>query len=184
MSKYNVGGSTVDWVMKTRGVSFRLAVELLRGDHHSLAAGDGHVVRQGTTAKLPSRSTPTPANLERRRRLLPQHPEGIARSAALSRIPRPHRPRDGRPLPVRLRHRQLALTLPDKNRNAGAYLPAISSARQDIFPFTAISPNPLNHITLQPQSRAVYSDRQADSQPRWVRFPKLFDNLNPTPTHT
>ena len=50
----NVGGSTIDWVMKTRGVSFRHAVELLRADRPSLAAGDGHIVRKGTTAKLPS----------------------------------------------------------------------------------------------------------------------------------
>ncbi len=48
----NIGGSVIDWVMKTKGVSFRHAVELLRDDHPSLAAGDGHVVRKGTTAKL------------------------------------------------------------------------------------------------------------------------------------
>ncbi len=48
----NVGGSTIDWVMRTKGVSFRHAVELLRADHPSLAAGDARVVRKGTTAKL------------------------------------------------------------------------------------------------------------------------------------
>lgn len=48
----NVGGSTIDWVMKTKGVSFRHAVELLRADHSSLVAGDAKVVRKGTTAKL------------------------------------------------------------------------------------------------------------------------------------
>lgn len=31
------GGTVIDWVMKTRGVSFRYAVELLRSDHPSLA---------------------------------------------------------------------------------------------------------------------------------------------------
>jgi RHS repeat-associated protein len=40
--------------MKTQGVSFRHAVELLRSNHPSLAAGSGHVVRKGTTAKLES----------------------------------------------------------------------------------------------------------------------------------
>jgi len=40
--------------MKTRGVSFRHAVELLRADHPSLAAGDGRVIRKSTTAKLDS----------------------------------------------------------------------------------------------------------------------------------
>lgn len=52
MGACNVAGSTIDWVMKTRGVSFRHAVELLRADHPSLAAGDGRVVRQGTRALL------------------------------------------------------------------------------------------------------------------------------------
>ena len=46
------GGSTIDWVMRTKGVSFRHAVELLRAGHPSLAAGEGRVVRKGTTAKL------------------------------------------------------------------------------------------------------------------------------------
>jgi len=50
----NVGGSTIDWVMKAQGVSFRHAVELLRTEHPSLAAGNGHVVRQATRAMLPS----------------------------------------------------------------------------------------------------------------------------------
>jgi DNA primase len=45
----NMGGSTIDWVMKTRGVSFRHAVELLRADHPSLLAGEARVVRKGTT---------------------------------------------------------------------------------------------------------------------------------------
>lgn len=50
MGACNIGGSTIDWVMKTRGVSFRYAVELLRADHPSLAAGSGHVVAEDTAA--------------------------------------------------------------------------------------------------------------------------------------
>src|SRR5690348_11133385 len=34
----NAGGSAIDWVMRTRGISFRHAVELLKADHPSLAA--------------------------------------------------------------------------------------------------------------------------------------------------
>src|SRR6266516_789481 len=45
------GGSVIDWVMKTNGVSFRHAVELLRADHPSLAA-PGKVVRKGTTGAV------------------------------------------------------------------------------------------------------------------------------------
>jgi DNA primase len=36
LGKCNVGGSTIDWVMRTKGISFRHAVELLRADHSSL----------------------------------------------------------------------------------------------------------------------------------------------------
>ena len=32
----NTGGSVIDWIIKTRGVSFRHAVELLKADHPSL----------------------------------------------------------------------------------------------------------------------------------------------------
>jgi len=39
------GGGPIDWVMKSNGVSFRHAVELLREGHSSLAAGSGPVKR-------------------------------------------------------------------------------------------------------------------------------------------
>jgi DNA primase len=45
------GGSVIDWVMKTNGVSFRHAVELLRADHPSLTA-PGKIVRKATTAAV------------------------------------------------------------------------------------------------------------------------------------
>lgn len=45
------GGSVLDWVMKTNGVSFRHAVELLRADHPSLTA-PGKIVRKATTAAV------------------------------------------------------------------------------------------------------------------------------------
>src|SRR5277367_3538707 len=46
------GGSVIDWVMRAEGVSFRYAVELLKSNHPSLAAGAGRVVGKGSTAKL------------------------------------------------------------------------------------------------------------------------------------
>jgi DNA primase len=45
------GGSVVDWVMKTQGISFRHAVELLRNDVPALAAVDTPV-KKTTTKKL------------------------------------------------------------------------------------------------------------------------------------
>src|SRR5215207_266466 len=47
------GGSVIDWVMKTEGVSFRHAVELLRADFLPLAASPT-VVKQSTVPKLGS----------------------------------------------------------------------------------------------------------------------------------
>jgi DNA primase len=42
------GGSVIDWVMRSRGVSFRHAVELLRNEHPSLAE-PVRIVSKGTT---------------------------------------------------------------------------------------------------------------------------------------
>src|ERR1700730_9556557 len=36
LGECQTGGSVIDWVMKTKGVSFRYAVELLKADHPSL----------------------------------------------------------------------------------------------------------------------------------------------------
>ena len=48
------GGSVIDWTMKSQGVSFRHAVELLQADQlPSLAAGSG-VVKHSTVTKLPT----------------------------------------------------------------------------------------------------------------------------------
>jgi len=48
------GGSVIDWVMKTEGVSFRHAVELLRADLPAPSGTDSEPVRQLTVQKLPS----------------------------------------------------------------------------------------------------------------------------------
>ena len=52
------GGSVIDWVMKSQGVSFRHAVELLRADHPSLAAaaaGAGKARRCGSCRRRSTR---------------------------------------------------------------------------------------------------------------------------------
>src|SRR6185312_3690391 len=48
----NTGGDVIAWVMRTRGVSFRHAVELLKKDHPSLAAPLEKIVRKDTRSKL------------------------------------------------------------------------------------------------------------------------------------
>lgn len=46
------GGSVIDWTMKTQGVSFRHAVELLRADFFPLAASSSRIVKVATVPIL------------------------------------------------------------------------------------------------------------------------------------
>ena len=49
----NTGGTSIDWVMRANGISFRHAVELLREDHLPLVAEPVQPVKHGTVRKLP-----------------------------------------------------------------------------------------------------------------------------------
>ncbi len=123
MGKCNVGGSTIDWIMQTQGVSFRHAAELLRAGHPSLAAGNGRVVRQATTAKLPSPVTLDADNQQTLRDVvrfyhdtLKESPEALQylKSRGLT-----HPEMIGH-FKLGFANRKLGLTLPEKNRKAGA----------------------------------------------------------------
>jgi DNA primase len=46
-----VGGTVIDWVMKSEGVSFRHAVELLQNDYQPLAAAPGAPPAKHSTVK-------------------------------------------------------------------------------------------------------------------------------------
>jgi DNA primase len=48
------GGSSIDWVMRAEGISFRHAVELLREGHLPLVASSSKPPRIGTVPKLPA----------------------------------------------------------------------------------------------------------------------------------
>ena len=126
----NVGGSTIDWVMRTKGVSFRHAVELLRADHSSLfiattAAGEARVVKKSTTAKL---DTPVKAEADDQEALrqvtayyhetLKESPEALRylESRGLT-----HPEMLGR-FQIGFANRTLGYHLPDKNRKDGAEL--------------------------------------------------------------
>ncbi len=81
------GGSVIDWVMRTRGVSFRHAVELLQADHPSLASCIEKPVKKSTAVKL---EAPIEADAGDQRSLAPgggllsRDAEAIARGAAVS----------------------------------------------------------------------------------------------------
>lgn len=47
-----IGGGAIEWVMKWRGVSFRHAVELLKSDSSSLAAGMGSMSSAGSMSSM------------------------------------------------------------------------------------------------------------------------------------
>lgn len=121
----NVGGSTIDWVMRTKGVSFRHAVELLKADHPSLAAGDTRVVRKNTTAKLEAPLKAEADDQEALRQVVAFYHETLKES------PEALRYLESRGLvhPEMLGHFQLGFAnrtlgyrLPDKNRVEGAAL--------------------------------------------------------------
>jgi DNA primase catalytic core len=63
----NMGGTSIDWVMKAEGISFRHAVELLRKDHLPSAASPIQPVKKSTVPKLPA---PLTAQVEDRALLL------------------------------------------------------------------------------------------------------------------
>lgn len=54
-------GSVIDWVMKTRGVSFRFACEILQNDAGLVAESGTATVKQNTTTKL---AAPLAANAD------------------------------------------------------------------------------------------------------------------------
>jgi DNA primase catalytic core len=115
------GGTVIDWVMKSEGVSFRHAVELLRGDVLSSAASGP--VKISTVRKLPppvDRDAGDAAMLEQvagfYHETLKQSPEALAYLA-----------RRGLTNPEIVSHfrlgfanRTLGLRLPAKNRKTGA----------------------------------------------------------------
>lgn len=119
------GGSVIDWTMKTQGVSFRHAVELLRADFFPLAASSSRVVKVAT---VPILSAPVSTDMEDRELLarvadyyhetLKQSPEalgylerrGIKSAEAIDRFK------------LGFANRTLGLRLPAKNRKEGQEL--------------------------------------------------------------
>ena len=120
------GGSVIDWIMKTEGVSFRHAVELLKNDLPHLAAessGEPKVIKQNTKPKLP---TPLAANADQQTALsqvityyhntLKESPEALEylESRGLNH------PELITHFKLGFANRTLAYRLPQKNRKEGA----------------------------------------------------------------
>lgn len=117
-------GSVVDWVMKTQGVSFRFACEILQKDLGLVAENTGQPVKQNTTTKLPPLSASTDNQtalsdvINYYHDTLKQAPEAqeYLRSRGLDNIELIERFKLG------FANRTLGYHLPEKNRKAGAEL--------------------------------------------------------------
>jgi len=119
-------GSVIDWTMKTQGLSFRHAVELLKsGDIVPVAAGQASTkpVKRNTTAKHPQPLAADPDQQATLKRVidyyhecLKQAPEGLAylESRGLQSAELIDRFKLG------YANRTLGYRLPEKNRKAGA----------------------------------------------------------------
>jgi DNA primase catalytic core len=118
------GGSVIDWVMRSRGVSFRHAVELLRNEHPSLSM-PGRIVSKGTAAAV-KLETLFEVNADDQRVLrqvvdyyhetLKQSPEALkyVQGRGLT-----HPEMIGQ-FRIGFANRTLGYRLPDKNRKSGA----------------------------------------------------------------
>ncbi len=117
-----IGGGPIDWVMKSRGVSFRHAVELLKADPSS-AAGPGAGVKRTTVKALPA-----PVALDAdEQELLDQtldyyHQRLLATSEAAAYLKARGlvHPELIATFKLGVADRTLGLRLPDKTRKAGA----------------------------------------------------------------
>jgi DNA primase len=121
----NTGGSVIDWIIKTRGVSFRHAVELLKADHPALAAQVDKIVRKNTTAKLASPVTLDADDQESLRGVIGFYHETLVNSPEALRYLEARglmHPEMIDRFKLGFANRKLGLTLPDKNRKAGADL--------------------------------------------------------------
>lgn len=136
-----VGGGPIDWVIKSRGVSFRHAVELLKADMtagHSMATGDGVPSSAAEAAAPAKRSTvrtlPAPVTLDAddrallaqtidyyHQRLKDTHSEEGSALAYLQARGLAH-PELVDAFRLGVADRTLGLRLPEKNRKDGAAL--------------------------------------------------------------
>ena len=119
------GGTVIDWVMKTRGVSFRHAVELLRADHPSLAAPVERVVSKGTTeaVKLEVPFDPEGDDQGVLRQVVDYYHETLIQSPEASKYLLSRsldHPEMAAHFRIGFSNRTLGYRLPEKNRKNGA----------------------------------------------------------------
>ena len=117
------GGDVILWVMRAEGVSFHHALELLRRDHFSLAAGPIQPVKQSTVRKLPAPVTAEAGDRELLLKIVGFYQDAFNQSPEAKRY-LGSRGLHSSEMVERFRlgfaNRTLGLCLPPKNRVAGA----------------------------------------------------------------
>jgi len=121
------GGTVIDWVMRTRGISFRHAVELLRAGHPSLAAPVERVVSKGTTeaVKLEAPFDPEGDDQSVLRQVVDYYHETLMQSPEASKYLLSRsldHPGMAAHFRIGFANRTLGYRLPEKNRKNGAEL--------------------------------------------------------------
>ncbi len=121
----DAAGSVIDWVMKTRGVSFRFACEILQEDAGLVAESGTHTVAQNTTTKL---AAPLAANATKQQAIkgvmdyyhqaLKQSPEALEYLVKRGL----NNPELIDTFKLGYANRTLGYRLPEKNRKAGKEL--------------------------------------------------------------
>ena len=118
-------GSVIDWVMKTRGVSFRFACEILMEDAGLVAEGGTQTVSQNTTTKLAAPLSSDASNQEALKNVLDYYHQTLKQSPEVLEY------LDSRGLnhpelietfKLGYANRTLGYRLPEANRQAGAEL--------------------------------------------------------------
>ena len=132
------GGSVIDWVMKSEGVSFRHAVELLRADtaggvlrlcagHAAGPALDGPEAPLGTRPRRRRPGAPPPGG-----RLLPRDLEGLEEGDAVPGLPGDRPPGGDRALPAGLREPHPGLSPPGQDPEGGRRGPGAPGEARDL----------------------------------------------------
>ncbi len=124
-----VGGSVIDWVMKTQGVSFRHAVELLKNDiaaaSSSLAANSESPVKKATVPKLAAPVSVSADDQTLLREVVDYYHETLQQSPEALAYLESRGLHDAELInhfKLGYANRTLGLRLPQKNRKAGAEL--------------------------------------------------------------
>ena len=117
----NAGGSTIDWVVKTQGASFRLACEILQKDQ-GLASGI-QSVKRNTAKKLPSPLAANADNQKSLHQVIDYYHEALKNAPeALDYLEQRglNSPELINTFKLGYSNRTLGYRLPEKNRKAGA----------------------------------------------------------------